>query len=244
MTGRMKQFAMKMKIEEAFFWGFFVLLSLAKGLGFYEGQKLFVLLVVPGLLCGLLKILVTPYTGRQLIMVIALLSMIALVYCRSRSLGILFVGFLVLAMKGMQVKKVMQAGLWIWAVCAVFLSIFSFFRLEHTIYRVHAKMGLGHIFRWSLGFTHPNILHITYLTLCALILYQMRERYRFRHYVLLMAGNLLVFLYSVSYTGFGIVAVLLTGCLYVQFRPRFCILEKLLANLVLPVCLISCFRKC
>lgn len=116
----MKQFAMKMKIEEAFFWGFFVLLSLAKGLGFYEGQKLFVLLVVPGLLCGLLKILVTPYTGRQLIMVIALLSMIALVYCRSRSLGILFVGFLVLAMKGMQVKKVMQAGLWIWAVCAVF----------------------------------------------------------------------------------------------------------------------------
>ncbi len=241
MTGRMKQFAMKMKIEEAFFWGFFVLLSLAKGLGFYEGQKLFVLLVVPGLLCGLLKILVTPYTGRQLIMVIALLSMIALVYCRSRSLGILFVGFLVLAMKGMQVKKVMQAGLWIWAVCAVFLSIFSFFRLEHTIYRVHAKMGLGHIFRWSLGFTHPNILHITYLTLCALILYQMRERYRFRHYVLLMAGNLLVFLYSVSYTGFGIVAVLLTGCLYVQFRPRFCILEKLLANLVLPVCLILSF---
>lgn len=241
MTGRMKQFAMKIKIEEAFFWGFFILLSLAKGLGFYEGQKLFVLLVVPGLLCGLLKILVTPYTGRQLIMVIALLSMIALVYCRSRSLGILFVGFLVLAMKGMQVKKVMQAGLWIWAACAVFLSIFSFFRLEHTIYRVHAKMGLGHIFRWSLGFTHPNILHITYLTLCALILYQMGERYRFRHYVLLMAGNLLVFLYSVSYTGFGIVAVLLTGCLYVQFRPRFCILEKLLANLVLPVCLILSF---
>jgi hypothetical protein len=56
-----------------------------------------------------------------------------------------------------------------------------------------------------------------------------------------MAGNLLVFLYSISYTGFGIVTVLLMGCLYVQFRPRFCIVEKLLANLILPICLILSF---
>lgn len=236
-----KQFSITITMQEAFFWGFFLLLSLAKGLGFYEGQKLFVLLVVPGLLCGLLKILATPYTAWQLGMLTVLFSLTALVYCRSHSLGILFVSFLVLGMKGICVKKVFHAGLWVWSVCAVFLSIFSFFRLEHTIYRVHMKMGLGHIFRWSLGFTHPNILHITYLTLCALILYQMGERYKFRHYILLMLGNLLVFLYSVSYTGVGIVALLLTGCLYVQIRPRFCILEKLLANLVLPICLILSF---
>lgn len=231
----------KMTVREACFWGFFVLLSLAKGLGFYEGQKLFLLLVAPGLLCGLLKILSTPYTQRELGRQIVLFSMMALVYCRSRAMGILFVGVLVLGMKGMRVKKVFHVGLWIWAVCAVFLSMFSFFRLEHTIYRVHSKMGLGHIFRWSLGFTHPNILHITYLALCAFILYEMGERYRLRHFILLMAGNLLVFLYSVSYTGFGIVSVLLVGCLYVQIRPRFCILEKLLANLVLPICLILSF---
>ena len=236
-----KQFEQKISLTEAFFWGFFILLSLAKGLGFYEGQKLFILLVVPGLLCGLLKILVTPYTARQFGMLTVLFSLMSLVYCRSRSLGILFIGFLVLGMKGISVKKVFHVGLWVWSVCAVFLSIFSFFFFLHTIYRVHMKMGLGHIFRWSLGFTHPNILHITYLTLCALLLYEMGERYRFRHYILLMAGNVLVFLYSVSYTGFGIVGVLLTGCLYVQFRPRFCILEKLLANLVLPVCLILSF---
>lgn len=241
MGNPIKQFDQKITVEEALFWGFFILLSLAKGLGFYEGQKLFVLLVVPGLLCGLLKILVTPYTKRQIIIQTVLLSMTAVVYCRSHALGILFVAFLVLGMKGMSVKKVFHAGLWVWSVCAVLLSIFSFFRLEHTIYRVHAKMGLGHIFRWSLGFTHPNILHITYLALCAFIVYNMEERYRFRHYILLTAGNLLVFLYSVSYTGFGIVAVLLTGCLYVQIRPRFCVLEKLLANLVLPVCLILSF---
>lgn len=241
MKNLMKQFAIKMTMQEAFFWGFFFLLSLAKGLGFYEGQKLFVLLVVPGLLCGLLKILATPYTARQLGMVTVLFLLTLLVYFRSHALGIVFVSFLVLGMKGIRVEKVFHVGLWVWSVCAVFLSTLSFFFLEHTVYRVHRKLGLGHIFRWSLGFTHPNILHITYLTLCALILYQLGERYKFRHYALLMLGNLLVFLYSISYTGFGIVVLLLTGCLYVQFRPRFSFPEKFLVNLVLPICLILTF---
>ena len=83
------------------------------------------------------------------------------------------------------------------------LSAVSFFFLEYTVYRVHAKMGLGHIFRWSLGFTHPNILHITYLMLCALIILKMEERYGLKQYVILMLGNLLVFFYSISYAGFG-----------------------------------------
>ena len=56
-----------------------------------------------------------------------------------------------------------------------------------------------------------------------------------------MIGNLLVFFYSISYTGFGIVAVMLTGCLYIKFRPKFGLAEKALANLVLPVCLLMSF---
>lgn len=245
MEGKFGKMAHENSIEatlaESFYFGFFILLSVTKGLGLYEGQKLFELLVLPAFLCGAVKILVTPYTKRQWAVQILLLMLTALVYYQSRERGILFVAFTVLGMKNMSVKKVFHVGLWIWSVCAVILSVFSFFRLEHTVYRVHAKLGLGHIFRWSLGFTHPNILHITYLALCAFILYELGDRYKFRHFVWLMAGNVLVFFYSISYTGFGIVAVLLTGCLYVQIRPRFNIVEKILANLVLPACLILSF---
>lgn len=233
--------SIELSLEEACFYGFFLLLSITKGLGFYEGQKQFLLLVVPALLLGFAKILITSYTRWQLVLQAVFLIMTAVVYYNSRHLGIVFLAFTVLGMKNISVKKVFHLGLWVWSVCAVLLSIFSFFRLEHTIYRVHAKLGLGHIFRWSLGFTHPNILHITYLALCAFILYEMGERYSLKHFIYLMAGNLLVFLYSVSYTGFGIVAVLLIGCLYVRLRPRFSILEKMLVNLVLPVCLILSF---
>lgn len=236
-----KENSLSVTWEEVCYFGFFILLSVTKGLGFYEGQKLFALLVIPALVLGLAKIIISSYTKRQLVMQIFFLLLTAVVYYNSREPGIVFLAFTVLGMKNISVKKVFHVGLWVWSVCALCLSIFSFFRLEHTIYRVHAKMGLGHIFRWSLGFTHPNILHITYLALCAFILYELGENYKFRHFICLMAGNVLVFLYSVSYTGFGIVAVLLMGCLYVRFRPRFCIVEKIMANLVLPVCLILSF---
>jgi len=231
----------KIPLEEILYFGFFLLLSITKGFGFYDGQKLFLLSAIPGLLCGLLKILITPYTKRQWMIVAALLSMTALVYYQSREKGILFIMFMILGMKDISLKKVMRTGLWAWSLCTVVLGAFSFFRLEHTIYRVHQKMGLGHIFRWSLGSTHPNVLHITYFMLCALIIYQLAEKYDFKHFVLLMLGNVFVFFYSVSFTGLGIVAIFLVGELYVRFRPKFCLWEKIAVNLVLPVCVLFSF---
>lgn len=233
--------SIKITLEEACYFGFFILLSITKGLGLYEGQKLFELLVIPAFLFAIVKILTTPYTKRQWVIQGTFLLLTAVVLYESHERGILFLAFMVLGMKNISVGKVFRAGLWVWSLCAIVLSIFSFFHLEHTVYRVHAKMGLGPIFRWSLGFSHPNILHITYLALCAFILYGLGEHYGIRHFIVMMAGNVLVFLYSVSYTGFGIVAALLMGFMYVKIRPRFCFVEKILANLVLPVCLVLSF---
>lgn len=224
----------KLTLDEILFFGFFILLSVAKGLGLYEGQKLFVLLVVPALVCGALKILLSSYTKRQWAVLIVLLLLTGIVYVQSLELGIFFIMFMILGMRNISLQKVFRLGLWVWSVCAVVLCLASFTRLDHTVYRVAQKLGLGFIFRWSLGFTHPNILHITYLTLCALILYELADRFALKHFVILMFGNILVFLYSISYTGFAIVTVLLFGGMYVKLRPRFCLVEKIAVNLVLP----------
>lgn len=228
-------------LEEMLYSGFFILLSVAKGFGFYEGQKAFVLLLLPAFALAFLKILLSSYTRRQWVMQILLFLLTMIVYDRSREIGIFFIMFMIMGMKNISIKKVFRLGLWVWSVCSIVLCLASFTRLEHTIYRVHQKLGLGHIFRWSLGFTHPNILHITYLLLCAFIVYELAERYSFKHFLLLMVGNVLVFIYSVSFTGFGIVVILLFGALYVQIRPRFCFVEKLAVNLVLPACMIFSF---
>lgn len=237
----MEKYEKKITIQEALYFGFFILLSVAKGFGFYEGQWPFDLLVALALPLGFLKILVTPYTVRQAVLQGLFLALAAVVYIQSHQIAIFFVVFTVLGMKGISVKKVVHLALWVWTACSLVLSVTAFFFLEYTVYRVHAKLGMGHIFRWSLGFTHPNNLQITYLMLCALLILELEEGYGFKQYVWLMLGNVLLFFYSISYTGFGIVTVLLTSCLYVKFRPRFGPAEKILANLVLPVCLILSF---
>lgn len=231
----------KLTLEELFYFAFFILLSIAKGFGFYEGQLIFKLLVIPAFLCALIKIVITPYTKRQWVMQLLLMAITVVIYYESRELGIFFVMFTILGMKNISVEKIFKIGLWTWSLCAMALSVFSFFRLEHTIYRVHPKLGLGPIFRWSLGFTHPNILHITYFVLCAYIIYGLAERYALKHFIILMLGNLLVFVYSISYTGFGITALLLAGGVYVKLRPKFGLLEKIAANLLLPICIAVSF---
>ena len=231
----------KLTLDETLYFGFFILLSIAKGLGLYEGQKLFILLVVPALLCGGFKILLSSYTKRQWAALILLLILTGVVYVRSLELGIFFIMFMILGMKNVSLEKVFRLGLWVWSICAIALCLLFFTNLEHTVYRVAQKLGLGYIFRWSLGFTHPNILHITYLTLCALIIYELADRFSLKHFVILMFGNILVFFYSISYTGFAIVTVLLLGGMYVKIRPRFCLVEKILVNLVLPAIIMISF---
>lgn len=231
----------KINLEESLYYAFFILLSVAKGLGFYVGQKIFLLFMIPAFVCVLAKIFLSSYTKRQWIMQALCLFLTALVYYESRETGIFFIMFMILGMKNISVEKVFRIGLWTWSVCSVLLSVFSFFRLEDTIYRVHSKMGMGHIFRWSLGFTHPNILHITYLALCAFFVYELAERYTVKHFILMMIGNVLVFFFSISYTGFGIVAILLVGELYVKIRPRFAWPEKIIVQIILPVILFVSF---
>lgn len=231
----------KLTIEEIIFYAFFIILSVTKGLGFYEWQKIFILLIIPAFFFGILKILISRYTKKQRVAVITMLILTAIILYASGEVGILFVMLTILGMKNISVEKVMRLGLWVWTICVISLCVFSFFNIENTVYRVDQKLGLGYIFRWSLGFTHPNTLHSTYFALCAYIIYELAERFGFRHFVLLMIGNILVLGYSVSYTGFAVVAVLLAGGLYVALRPGFCLVEKMLVNLVLPFILVISF---
>ena len=123
----------KLTLDEFLYFGFFILLSIVKGFGLYEGQKLFILLVAPALLCGGLKILLSSYTKRQWTALTLLLFLTGLVYIQSLELGIFFTMFMILGMKNVSLQKVFRLGLWVWSVCAVILCLISFTRLEHTV---------------------------------------------------------------------------------------------------------------
>ena len=86
----------RLTIEEVVFFSFFIILSVTKGLGFYEWQKMFILLIIPAFFFGLLKILISRYTKRQRVIVIVLLILTTIVCYESEEVGILFVMFTIL----------------------------------------------------------------------------------------------------------------------------------------------------
>ena len=128
-----------------------------------------------------------------------------------------------------------------WMGCFAFLSLRALTGGYAGPFQVHEKLGLGPILRWTLGYTHPNVLQITYVVISAFILYLWNLKpgqKQWKISLLLMAGNLYIFLYSISFTGFLLMMVLLFFNLYLSNRKHICRIEYILLQCVFPFCVL------
>lgn len=231
----------KINLSEILYICFFSIMLIAKGIGLYDGQTLYkITLVVAFLLAGV-KMCITHYTKLEWLVIVLVGLLSVCVYFVSKEKGILICVLTVIALKNVSVKRLFNIGAWVWGITMVGTVSYFLMFLNQSGYKVHDKLGLGHIFRWSLGYSHPNILHVSYLVLAVFIIYNLGEKYDWKKLFLLMAGNIYIFLYSVSYTGFLIVAIYLVGSLYIVWRKKISKLEYTLVELVFPGCLAISF---
>lgn len=221
---------------EILYWLFFGSLLTVKGIGLYDGQAVFKLILIFAAGCLLLKVAIETYTVPEVLRMIGVIGLSGAVYLTSGEKGLLLYGMMMAGMKYVDVKRVFTLGMALWGLSFFAVTLSSLFRMGDTVYKVHEKLGMGHIFRWSLGYPHPNVLQVSYIVLAIFVIYYLGDRFRLKHALWLFAGNCLVFLYSVSYTGFAVFMCLLAGRVYLLFRKKLCIVEKLLLWLVFPVC--------
>lgn len=231
----------EIRIEELLYICFFVLMLFAKGIGLYDGQILYKLILVIALGCVAIKMCITEHTVQEWGAIVLLGILTAVIYWVSKEKGIILCMATVIAIKNVSIKKVFKIGVWTWGITVLVNLMFHLLFWDMSGYKVHEKLGLGHIFRWDLGFSHPNVLHITYLTLVAFIIYNLGSRCNLKALLLLMMGNVFIFLYSVSYT--GIIAVTLYLCItwYVCIRKNLNKFEYILLEMVFPICLLLSF---
>lgn len=213
-------------------------LFFAKGIGLYDGQGIFTCFVMLSLFFGIGKLAVTKYSWKDFFFIAGMIALSLAVYQHSGEKGILFYTWMIVGLKNVRLETVMRWGLKIWSVSFVGMFIYSLFHLQSSIYKVHDKLGLGHIFRWGMGQPHPNVLHISYLILLLLILYHLRERFNWKVCLAMFAGNCYVFLYSVSYTGFAVVTIYLAANLYWQYRGKFGKIEQIACECIFPLCVL------
>lgn len=225
---------------EFFYYCFWGILFAAKGMGLEYGQKLFWLCLFAALFCLAGKLLLTEHTVKEWLVICLLVLWGAVIYQNSGEQAALAAALVIVGMKGIPVKRLMKISLSIWSATFFLSFLLGCLHIRDGVVVVHEKLGLGPIIRWSLGYTHPNVLHISYFILVALLLYVCRWEGKrlLAASVVLMAGNLLIFLWSISYTGVLVVSVYLVLNLYFQMRKQMSRVENFLIQCIFPFCVL------
>ena len=226
--------------EELFYYLFIAITMGAKGIGLTGGQKIFTACMAAAYICLAVKLLLTEYTVREWILNLFLILLAFLIGRSSGETAALAAVGMIIGMKNVPLRRVMKAALLIWGSTFLFSVLRGIFLGDHGVVVVHSKLGLGPIIRYSLNYTHPNVLHVTYFIIMLLLLYvlSLRGRKLWLLSGLLFAGNLYIFLYSISYTGMIIVTFALALNLYFDARKRISKGERFLMNCFVPFCII------
>ncbi|WP_455615427.1 hypothetical protein [Eisenbergiella sp.] len=225
------------KGNEIFYFLFLIIMAAAKGLGYYEGMKPYNLCVILAGICIFVKVISEKYNILEIIIDAILVLIGLIVYRETGEQSQLFFIAIVIGMKNISIKRVFFVEGFVWSGCFLIRCVLGMSGLSRGLVLVHEKLGLGPIIRWSFGYPHPNVLQITYAIVVAIILYNVNYEGKklFRLLCGLFVGNCIIFLYSVSYTGFILTTGLLLIYLYFIIRKKRSKLENILIQSVLPV---------
>lgn len=224
-------------LSELMYLCFFGIMFFAKGIGLYDGQLIYKLVLLVAFGCLGVKMLVEKHSYLEWTVIIGLLFFSSVIYLHSGEKGILICTAMVVGMKRVSVDRVFKSGLLLWCVSAGGCFLYSLLNMDTVRMEVQHKLGQAFVPRYFMGFPHPNVLHISYFVLALLFLYAWKENYSWKHLFGLMLGNVFVFIYSFSITGFAVVTFLLFITLYIKIK-KVNNFDYFLVKAVFPLCLL------
>ena len=224
---------------KVFYFLFFASLFFAKGIGLYDGQSAFKVFLLAGMGCLAVKLVLTEYTVRELVIIAVLCLAGGMSYLHTMEKGILLTVMVMIGLKDIPVGRLYRVALAVWSLSYVPAVVLTTLGLIPSPFRVHVRPGTGFIIRWAMGSAHPNVAHISYLVLVMLAVYVLGERISWRWVLLLFGGNCFVYLYTVSQTGMLMTTFYLAATIYLMYRKNPSRLEYGLVECVLPACILS-----
>ena len=228
-------------LSEMFYYLFWIIMLFAKGTGLYEGMRQYNICLVLAMFCLGLKLLFTKYKAADFAWMIPLILFGGWIYLHSKDQSAFILVAVMIGLKEIKLSRVFKIGALVWGGCFAYMILRTFAGGSTGPILAHDKLGLGPILRWSLGYTHPNVLHITYVVLAAFILYLWNikpGRKQWKITMWLMLGNMYIFMYSVSFTGFLLMTLLLVFNLYLTSERKVRKIERIALQCILPVCVI------
>lgn len=229
-------------VHELLFLISFSTLFIMKGIGIYEGMLAFNISIVVSFLCAGFAMLMADYTIPEFIGAIVLLGCSFLAYFETGEKAVIAAVLMVIGMKNVSLKRMMKIAFVVWTICFYGMIFVHLVGWREDIILAHNKFGLGFLLRRSLGFPHPNVLHISFIIWMALFLYvcDRKGKKLFKITIVLSLANILMFFYSVSVTGMGLGFIYLACNFYFSLKEHFNIFEKVIIKSILPLCILAC----
>jgi hypothetical protein len=160
-----------------------------------------------------------------------------LVYFNTGEKGLILYFALMLGVKGIDIKRLFKVGIAAGGMGIVCLTFLSSFGIIEDISYIHWTAQLGHVFRRSMGFAHPNILASSFAILTIMILYVIGYENRRRLIgvsAVLLLFSIYIYVYSLSRTGLVITAGFILLNLFYAFRNRIGAFEKIILVMLFP----------
>ncbi|WP_196802985.1 hypothetical protein [Butyrivibrio sp. MC2013] len=211
-----------------------------KGLGVLDNSNIYRLAFFGGWLLIAAKLLLEEHSLMEMIYIAVLLIAGLISWRVAGNQGTIMTMMMIVAVKNMDMKKVFRAAAVTWSLTFAIQIVTQLLWLRPRDFVIHAKLGLGYVIRWGLGYAHPNVLQIMYMIIVICIIMAVNPTRKALPKYLLIAsfGALFVFIYSVSITGilFHIAFVILA--LYFRYRSggerELLLVEKIILYLLTP----------
>ncbi len=229
----------KVDLAEYCYLVYFSLMLFIRGIGLHEGMEAYNIAFVIGMLLFGCKILLTKHSVYEYCWMFLFLTLGFTVYHNTGEKGLLLYITMMIGIKGVSMKRVFHVGLFTWIISFAGIQLATLTGLISEVYLMHTKNGIGYIICYSMGYPHPNVLHIAYLILSMFVMYNLQGKEDKRLYfvsIILFLGNLYIFIYSVSFTGFIVTTMFLLVNFYFWKREHFSLLEKIAIQMIFPFC--------
>ena len=183
------------------FYIFLISFVVAKAWGLNAIRKGYTEFAFVGCIFWCISMICRKYGKWDIIKVIALMGVGLLSLWFSRKIGAIMPFMVIVAMKDIDVDKVIEVFAKTWVVTFLVKIIGVSLRIIPSNEKVYHKVFIGDITIYDYGYWHANFFSIAYFISIVLLCYLFEERLKWWHYITMILLSLVMFRLTLSFTG-------------------------------------------
>lgn len=205
--------------KEDLFLIFIYLNTFCKGIGLGNDSKIYLILILFGLVILFYKIITESYTKRQIAFVGSLVLIGVLNLAIASKITLLLTGICIAGMKKVDSERMFRGIYQIRLVTFIAMVVLSLSGIIENNMLTMWRNGVLNV-RYDFGYGHPNTAHINFFILVSLYIYLNHHKMNFVHYAIVGVLNLVVYHYTVSRTGLFVTTLLLLFAVFSRIHSR------------------------